>query len=160
MKVFRLRIAATALGVVSAFAFPLSTVAQQYDDSRSDSQYGTEQRSDYSRMESNTPGQFDHRSEWSQQSRYGTSGSNEYGSRADGMPYDQLIVLGSNTQSVSVAHGETVKFVTPSGQEFRWRFDTARSLERFPLARIAPPDVSVSPQASVFVTGDSPTDRS
>ncbi len=151
MKVFRFRMAATALGVASALAFPLSTVAQQY---------GTEQPSEFSRMEANTPGQFDHRSEWSQQSRYGAMTSNEYGSRADGMPYDQLIVLGSNTRSVNVSHGETVKFVTPDGHEFRWRFDTARSLERFPLARIAPPDVSVSTQASVYVTGSSPTNRS
>ena len=188
-KATRIGIAA-AFGIATAMAFSASTIAQPgYYGARPDAAGGMSSPSDvpgsgtqsgssglfespaagelsgamteeYSRMEPNRPGQFDRRSEWSQQSRYGRSGSNEYGSRADGMPYDLLIVLGSNTQSVSVAHGETVKFVTPSGQEFRWRFDTARRLERFPLARIAPPDVSVSPQASVFVTGDSPTDRS
>jgi hypothetical protein len=74
------------------------------------------------------------------------------------MPYDKEILLGFYTGSVNVSHNETVKFRTPVGREFRWRFDTARRLEQFPLARIAPPDVAVDPRVTVYVTGDSPMD--
>src|SRR5262245_58296359 len=50
--------------------------------------------------------------------------SNELGSAAGNMPYDREVHLGANGGNVGVTHGETVKFVTADGREFRWRFDT------------------------------------
>ncbi len=57
-------------------------------------------------------------------------------------------------------HNETVKFVTPSGREFRWRFDTQRSVDVFPLVRITPADIPLASHVAVYVTGDPPGDRS
>jgi hypothetical protein len=80
-----------------------------------------------------------------------------YGRPAAGMPYDHEISLQPDTRSVTVAHNETVKFVTPGGREFQWKFDTPRTV--VPLARIAPPDVSLASNVAVFVTGDPYKDR-
>jgi hypothetical protein len=52
-----------------------------------------------------------------------------------------------------------VKFITPEGREFRWRFDTLRSLDVFPLTRIAPAGIPLASQVAVYVTGDPPKDR-
>jgi len=75
-----------------------------------------------------------------------------YGSPADGLPYDHEVSLQPDTRSVTVAHNETVRFVTPHGEEFRWKFDTPRTVVS--LARIAPPEVSLASNVAVFVTGD------
>ena len=83
--------------------------------------------------------------------------SGSYGRPAAGMPYDHEISIQPDTRSVTVAHNETVKFVTPGGREFQWKFDTPRTV--VPLARIAPPDVSLASNVAVFVTGDADRDR-
>ena len=87
--------------------------------------------------------------------RYGTAAitepSDRYGSPAGDTAYDREIKLGPSVRSVSVAHNETVRFVAPNGREFRWRFDTLRQLDVFPLARIAPPDVPTSPNVTVYI---------
>jgi hypothetical protein len=75
-----------------------------------------------------------------------------YGRPAAGMPYDHEISLQPDTRSVTVAHNETVKFITPGGEQFQWKFDTPRTV--VPLARIAPPDIPVASNVAVFVTGD------
>lgn len=36
---------------------------------------------------------------------------------------DRTVTLSPNTESVSVDHGETVRFVAPSGGEVTWKFD-------------------------------------
>ena len=83
-----------------------------------------------------------------------TESSERYGSPAGGMAYDREIHLGASPSAISVAHNETVKFVAPGGREFRWRFDTLRQLDTFPLARIAPADVQINPRATVHITGE------
>jgi hypothetical protein len=78
-----------------------------------------------------------------------------YGSPAGNMAYDRAIVLGSGPAGVNVRRGETIKFVIPAtGREFRWRFDTLRQIDAFPLSRIAPTDVQTNPNATVHVSGD------
>jgi len=83
-------------------------------------------------------------------------GGDRYGSPAGNMPYDQEIRLGPDTRGVSVKRNETVRFVTAEGREFRWRFDTLRSFEVFPLSHIAPADVAVAAGANVYVNGEIP----
>lgn len=83
-------------------------------------------------------------------------GGDRYGSPAGDMPYDREIRVGSSTRGVNVARNETIKFVTAEGREFRWRFDTFRAFEVFPLSHIAPADVAVATGASIYVTGDIP----
>ena len=80
----------------------------------------------------------------------------QYGSAASGMPYDRTIRLGSNAKSIGVWRFETISFLTADGREFRWRFDTARELDVFPLARIAPKDVAVPAGTRVYVNGEIP----
>lgn len=75
--------------------------------------------------------------------------TNQFGSPAGDMATDKEIRLGKNT-NVSVGHGETVKFITPNGREFRWRFDTLSRVTQVPLARISP-DSGLS--GTVFVSG-------
>jgi hypothetical protein len=82
--------------------------------------------------------------------------SDPYGSAATGMPYDRAIRLGPNTKSVGVWRFETISFTTAEGREFRWRFDTVRELDVFPLARIAPTDVAIPAGANVYVNGEIP----
>jgi hypothetical protein len=79
------------------------------------------------------------------------------GSPADGKPYDHEVSLQPGTRAVTVVHNETVKFVAPNGQEFRWKFDTPRTVVS--LSRIAPADIALPGNVAVFVTGDSPSDR-
>ena len=59
--------------------------------------------------------------------------SNELGSPAGDMATDREIRLGKGG-NVGVFHGETVKFITAGGREFRWRFDTLKPTTSFPLA--------------------------
>jgi len=40
---------------------------------------------------------------------------------------DRTIVLGPDTDSVAVTYGQTVRFVTPSGQSFVVKFDGTRA---------------------------------
>ena len=82
--------------------------------------------------------------------------SDRYGTAATGMPYDRTIRLGPNTKSVGVWRFETISFTTADGREFRWRFDTARELDVFPLERIAPQDVPVPAGTRVYVNGEIP----
>jgi hypothetical protein len=51
----------------------------------------------------------------------------DLGSAADGAgSYSRVIVINSDTKSVNVERGETVKFVdTATGRDFMWQFDTA-----------------------------------
>ena len=90
--------------------------------------------------------------------RYGVEwdrrpGTDKYGSPAGNMAYDREIRLGAGTRSVGVAHNETVKFVF-GGREFRWRFDTLREIDSFPLARIVPTDLAVDPNVTVYVNSE------
>ena len=78
-----------------------------------------------------------------------------YGSPADGMPYDHEISLQPDIRAVTVVHNETVRFVTPEGREFRWKFDTPRTVVS--LSRIAPPAVALNANVAVFVTDDAST---
>src|ERR1700704_1690759 len=99
---------------------------------------------------------------YSSSQRYGVEwdgrpGTDKYGSPAGNMAVDRVIRLGTNTRSVSVGRNETVKFVF-AGREFRWRFDTLREIDSFPLSRIAPPDLSVDPNATVFINQSSASD--
>jgi hypothetical protein len=75
--------------------------------------------------------------------------TNQLGSPAGDMASDREIRLGK-TSNVGVSHGETVKFLTPDGREFRWRFDTLQRITQIPLASISP-DNSMS--GKVFVNG-------
>jgi len=83
-----------------------------------------------------------------------TEPSERYGSPAGDMAYDREIYLGSSPSAIDVRHNETVKFVGPQGREFRWRFDTLRHLDAFPLARIAPTDVVINPRATLYINGE------
>jgi hypothetical protein len=172
MNGFRKHVAAATIGVASAIATPSFTVAQYYGGEQvapsgaESPEVRTPARPRYrpdesfhSRTDTTYPATRPGATEWAKQSRLERQPpSARYGSRADAMPYDKEILLGFYTGSVNVSHNETVKFRTPVGREFRWRFDTARRLEQFPLARIAPPDVAVDPRVTVYVTGDSPMD--
>ncbi len=82
--------------------------------------------------------------------------SDRFGTAASGMPYDREVCLGPNTKSVGVWRFEIINFVSAGGRHFRWRFDTARSLDVFPLARIAPPGVAIPAGATVYVNGEIP----
>jgi hypothetical protein len=78
------------------------------------------------------------------------AGSNEFGSPAGDMASDREVRLGANPGNIGVKHGETVKFVTADGREFRWRFDTLKPITSFPLASIMPGN----PSGRVYVNGD------
>ena len=85
-----------------------------------------------------------------------TAADDRYGSPADNMPYDREVRLRADTRSVGVLRYDTIRFVTDDGREFRWRFDTTRPLDVFPLSRIAPSGVVVRPDANVYVNGEIP----
>lgn len=72
------------------------------------------------------------------------------------MPYDRGIRLTPGTRGINVARLETIRFVTPDGREFRWRFDTFAQFEVFPLSHIAPAGMPVPSGTSICVTGDIP----
>lgn len=82
--------------------------------------------------------------------------SDRYGSLATGMPFDRQIRIGPNTKRIGVWRLETISFVGTDGREFRWRFDTLRSMDSFPLARIAPAGFPVPEGASVSINGEIP----
>ena len=82
--------------------------------------------------------------------------SDRYGSLATGMPYDRQVRIGPNTKRIGVWRLETVSFVAPDGREFRWRFDSLRQFETFPLARIAPAGFPAPEGALVDVNGEIP----
>ena len=79
-----------------------------------------------------------------------------FGTAADGMPFDREVRLGANTKSVGVWRFETINFVSAEGGQFRWRFDTANELDRFPLAAIAPSGLAIPAAATVYVNGEIP----
>ena len=79
-----------------------------------------------------------------------------FGTAADGMPFDREVRLGANTKSVGVWRFETIHFVSAGGGQFRWRFDTANELDRFPLAAIAPSGLAIPAGATVYVNGEIP----
>jgi hypothetical protein len=79
-----------------------------------------------------------------------------YGTSAIGMPFDRELRLGPRTRSIGVWRFETVNFVAADGRQFRWRFDTARELDAFPLERIAPAGVGVPSGVTVYVNGEIP----
>ena len=79
-----------------------------------------------------------------------------YGTSANGMPFDRELRLGATTRSVGVWRFETINFIAADGRQFRWRFDTARELDAFPLERIAPPGVGMPSGVTVYVNGEIP----
>lgn len=79
-----------------------------------------------------------------------------YGSPAAGMPVDREIRLRASAESIGVWRLETINFVAANGRAFRWRFDTMKYLDAFPLARIAPPDAAVPAATMVYVNGEIP----
>jgi hypothetical protein len=86
----------------------------------------------------------------------GGAADDRYGTRASGMPFDREVRLGTDTRSIGVWRFETINFVTADGHAFRWRFDTARELDAFPLASIAPAELNVPAQAKIYVNGEIP----
>ena len=84
------------------------------------------------------------------------SGSDEYGTPGGNMPYEVDVRLAPNQRGVGVWRGQVVRFVTPEGREFRWRFDTLAQITVFPLSAIAPEGVSVPAATMVYVNGDMP----
>lgn len=86
----------------------------------------------------------------------GGAGSDRYGSLATGMPYDYEVRIGPHTRRVGVWRLQTVRFVTPDGRSFTWRFDGLRAMDEFPLAAIAPPDVAVPEGVMVSLNGEIP----
>lgn len=82
--------------------------------------------------------------------------SDEYGTPAGNMPYQMDVRLAPNQRGVGVWRGDVVRFVTPEGREFRWKFDTFAQITVFPLSAIAPEGVSVPSMTMVYVNGDMP----
>jgi hypothetical protein len=78
------------------------------------------------------------------------------GSLATGMPYDREVRVSSDAQRIGVWRLETIRFVLADGREFRWRFDSMRSLDNFPLASIAPAGLTVPSGTRVYVNGEIP----
>jgi hypothetical protein len=80
--------------------------------------------------------------------------TDRYGSPADGMPFDRELRLWPNAK-IGVWRTETIRFVTDEGRQFSWRFD-GRAFQVFPLDRIAPADLAVPANVSVYVTSEIP----
>jgi heavy-metal resistance protein CzcE len=161
MKSAHARVAATILGIASALAGPASTMAQGYGAAATAPPDAPFTRWLYGLDGSRSPSELrGSMNEPGEPLGPMTGPSERYGSPADGMPYDHAISLRPDTRSIAVVHNETVKFITPSGREFRWRFDTLRTVDVFPLVRITPADVPLSSNVAVYVNGDLPKDRS
>ena len=161
-KATRIGIAA-AFGVATVMAFPASTIAQPgYYGARPDAAGGMTSPPDVPGPGSQSgSSQLLFESSAAPEPRGAmTEPSDRYGSPAGNLFYDREIKLGQNTRSVGVKHNETVKFVAPDGREFRWRFDTLRTTDVFPLARIAPSDIPVGSNVAVYINGNDPSDSS
>ena len=65
-----------------------------------------------------------------------------YGSPVGDVPVDREIRVDADTKTVTVWRLEIIRFVTPDGRTFQYRFDDTRP-NVFALARIAPPGISV-----------------
>jgi heavy-metal resistance protein CzcE len=68
-------------------------------------------------------------------SAFALTDADRYGEAASPVTAERTIVIGPNTRSVNVNHGEVVKFVA-NGQEFAWDFDGLP--QAFDLKQIAP----------------------
>ena len=68
-------------------------------------------------------------------SAFALTNADRYGEAASPAAADRTIVIGANTRSVNVNHGEIVKFVA-NGQEFTWEFDGVA--QSFDLKQVAP----------------------
>ena len=68
-------------------------------------------------------------------SAFALTNADVYGEAASPAVAERTIVIGPNTRSVNVNHGEIVKFVA-NGQEFAWDFDGVQ--QSFSLNQIAP----------------------
>jgi hypothetical protein len=161
-KTTRIGIAA-AFGVATAMAFPASTIAQPgYIGARPDAAGGMTSQSDVpgSHSQSGSSGLLFESPAAPEPRGAMTEPSDRYGSPAGNQIYDREIKLAQYTRSVGVKHNETVKFVAPDGHEFRWRFDTLRTTDVFPLARITPPDIPVGTSVAVYINGNDPSDSS
>jgi hypothetical protein len=68
-------------------------------------------------------------------SAFALTDADRYGEAATPAAAERTIVIGQNTRSVNVNHGEVVKFVV-NGQEFAWDFDGVP--QAFDLKQVAP----------------------
>src|SRR5258706_585978 len=68
-------------------------------------------------------------------SAFAVTSTDRYGEAATPAAAQRTIVIGANTRSVNVNHGEVVKFVA-NGQEFTWDFDGVP--QAFDLKQVAP----------------------
>jgi hypothetical protein len=68
-------------------------------------------------------------------SAFALTNADRYGETASPATAERTIVIGPNTRSVNVSHGEVVKFVA-NGQEFAWDFDGVP--QSFDLKKVAP----------------------
>ena len=80
-----------------------------------------------------------------------TGTSADFGAAVGENTYDRTVDLKSNTKSVNVVNGETVRFEA-DGKTFVWHFSTFDA-QSFKLSAIAPKDVHVE-GVRVFVTTD------
>lgn len=161
-KATRIGIAA-AFGVTTAMAFPALTNGQPgYYGARPDAAGGTGSPADVpgANSQSGSGGLLFESPAAPEPRGAMTEPSDRYGSPAGNQMYEREIKLGQNTRSVGVKHNETVKFVAPDGREFRWRFDTLRTTDMFPLARIAPSDIPVGSNVAIYINGNDPSDSS
>ena len=83
-------------------------------------------------------------------------------SRDNGTPAEpayRIVRLGPDSKSVTVAYGESVRFIVEgqSGQErsFAWRFDGSPSKGYVDLSQVAPPN-TLDHDVRVFVAQDPP----
>jgi membrane protease subunit (stomatin/prohibitin family) len=68
-------------------------------------------------------------------SAFALTNADRYGEATSPVTAERTIVIGPNTRSVNVNHGEVVKFVA-NGQEFTWDFDGVP--QSFDLKQVAP----------------------
>ena len=73
-----------------------------------------------------------------------------YGSPVGDVPVDREIRVDADTKTVTVWRLEIIRFVTPDGRTFQYRFDDTRP-NVFALARIAPLGISVPAGTTVYV---------
>jgi len=80
-------------------------------------------------------------------SAFALTNADRYGEAASPVTAERTIVIGANTRSVNVNHGETVKFVA-NGQEFAWDFDGLP--QSFDLKQVAPQG-AIDHDVSVYI---------
>ncbi len=80
-----------------------------------------------------------------------------YGTPSTAPTVDRTLHVGSNSQKINVAYGETVRFVAESGngpeRSFTWRFDALPEGVSVDLSKLAPADFP-SHNVRVFVSPD------